>query len=64
LGEVGTAFEELTFEEMTMSQGTGEVQARTSAACVASIVPSRGWCGTGLAIGSLIGYSVKIVLDK
>jgi len=56
---VGTAFEELTFEEMAMSQGTGEVQARTSLPCVTSILASSGWCGTGLAVGSLIGHSVK-----
>lgn len=57
---VGKAFEELSLEEMALSQGSGEIQPRTSVGCVvASVVASSGWCGVGAVVGSLAAYSIK-----
>lgn len=57
---VGKSFEELSFEEMALSQGSGEIQPRTSVGCVvASVVASSAWCGVSAVIGSLGAYSLK-----
>ena len=55
---VGKTFEELSFEEMAMSQGSGEIQPKTSAACVASVLASSAWCSAS-AISSML-LSLKI----
>ena len=46
---IGQAFEELSFEEMAMSQGSGEIQPRTTTPCAiisaaSSLLVSVIWC--------------------
>lgn len=61
---VGSAFEELTEEEMFLSQG-GNIESRaawtSSAQCIAagakSIAASTGWCSAGVIISTVV-YSV------
>lgn len=54
---VGTSFEELTISEMVQVQGSGDVQARTSSACLYSIAvtikTSSVWCA-GASVGAVI----------
>jgi len=39
---VGKAFEELSFEEMVQSQGSGEVEARTTIICFLGTLNASG----------------------
>lgn len=46
---VGKAFEELSMEEMAMSQGSGEIQPRTTFGCMAvsfisGLIVSKNYC--------------------
>ncbi|MBT2289555.1 mersacidin family lantibiotic [Paenibacillus albidus] len=58
---VGKSFEELSFEEMVISQGGADTAAWTpiasSAGCVATVTVSSGWCGAGIIVSTVV-YSV------
>ncbi|MGR5968245.1 lichenicidin A2 family type 2 lantibiotic [Bacillus paranthracis] len=61
---VGPSFEELSLEEMTSVQGSGDVKPETTPACVATIVEaaitSSGFCGS---VGAGTATTVTVVLS-
>ncbi|SHD18358.1 type 2 lantibiotic, SP_1948 family [Staphylococcus aureus] len=57
---VGNSFEEMSLEEMALTQGTGDVQPQSTPGCiVGSLLYSSGWCGAGATTGTLVTLSIK-----
>lgn len=55
---VGDSFEELTISEMAQVQGTGEVQPRTTPACLYSL-----YVTANVSSAKCIGFSVGLVVS-
>jgi type 2 lantibiotic (TIGR03893 family) len=57
---VGASFEDLTIAEMVQVQGSGDIQARTTPACLYSVLVtanvSSAWC-----VGASVGAVISIV---
>ncbi len=54
---VGSAFEDLSLEEMAITQGGAAKITTSSAACLKTVTVSSGWCSAGVVVSTVV-YSV------